>query len=863
MINQNSKSIARKTNWKGVVLCALFFFLGLKVYSQSPQRPFILVKSEDRAEILKKIETQQWAKDTYTKFIQELDEQLDLYEINKDKFLRGLPFNWEEAQPNQMPPFYKTYHTINGEQTNLDNVTGEEYKHAEKLITYLELASNSGIAYFLTEDENYAQMAIDILNAFVKGVLQSEVSDWHHRGGWLFPYDGFREVRAIGEKPPVIYDFIAPFIKKGGRPYDIIKKTEVDFPLEKTQKVFRTYAHITINYGQPGNNHSVLEAPNLVYNALAMEDASEREELLSFFLTKSTEHQDALNVMAKKYKAKGHVWPETSNYFSHVSNILTELMLVVNRYQPDLQLSKKYPNVLFSLPKLDYLVYPNKEIVRWGDGSRFGYPSYVSYENAYLLGLMDDNTEVTDEFGALLRRAIEVSGFQRNSMYSVLNHGAEIPDSIADFELPRTDRVHHAGLFLQRNLSSTQKPEHGLMGFVGGAHMVHGHAEGMNIELYGLGEVLGVDGGKGRYQHDIHENYYRIYAAHNTVIVNGSSQGEGGWVGLGINTVQLKHMEPMPLEKPLSPYHSYSRTSFEDDKGDKAEAYQERTLAVIRTSPTTGYYVDVFRSDSKLPDEYHDYLYHNIGDQLEFLTKDIKFKSDPQRFKANANKEWIQNGQYRNPGWHFFEGVQTSSSFSDDVKARFKINQLEDRKNRYMNLYIAGNENREYTKVKAPRTHLAPKPYNNKPTPTLVIRQKGEAWSNPFAVVYEPTFDKRSKTGIQSVSTLKHDDALKGFKVISKVDGKIIKQYIIDQDKAELYENEEMRFSFKGSYAVITFDESENLKHVYIGDGVSFNHKQLSIQSTNAESVSAFVDMSQKDRIINTTSNTEVDILNY
>ena len=125
--------------------------------------------------------------------------------------------------------------------------------------------------------------------------------------------------------------------------------------------------------------------------------------------------------------------------------------------------------------------------------------------------------------GLLKRENIKEGGLN-----AVLWYGGEYNGEIDKFKLPRTDKVPHAGIFLQRNLSSTGDPEDGLMCFVGGAHMVHGHAEGMNIELYGEGQVLGVDNGRGSYQQDIHENYSRIFAAHNTVIVNGNSRGDSG-----------------------------------------------------------------------------------------------------------------------------------------------------------------------------------------------------------------------------------------------------------------------------------------------------------------------------------------------
>lgn len=808
--------------------------------AQELERPIILVKPSDRTEILEKIEKEAWAKETYTGFITALNLEIDKHQTNPDAFLRGMPFDFKKAKKNEIPPFHHTYHIENGKQHNLDNATDEEWKNGRELMRYLQIGVDAGMAYYLTEDEKYAQCAIDILNAFTHSVLQSNVSDWQGRGGWLFPYDGFREVREIGDKVPLIYDFTAAYLKKGGKPYDLFKKSKIDFPLEKAQQVFRTYADITINYGQTNSNHPVLEAPSLVYNALVMEDKKEREKLLDFFLTKSTENQDALPILAKNYKNEGDIWPETSQYLNHVSIILTRLMLIVNRYDPSLRLGEKYVNVLFALPALDYLVYPNNEIIRWGDGKRKGKPDYSSYEDAYLLGQMDGLEKVTTKFGPLLRRALKEGDYQRKDMESVLLHGVNVPLTVNDFKLPRTDEVVHAGIFFQRNLSISGKPEDGLMAFVGGGHMVHGHAEGMNIELYGKGQVLGVDNGRGKYQLDIHENYSRIWAAHNTVVVNGSSRGEDGWVGLGMNTVKLIAMEPMPTKEAIAPNYSFSQTSFIDDKGDKAEAVQERTLSVIRTSPTTGYYVDVFRSKSKLPNEYHDYLYHNIGDKLTFLNKNLSLKATPERYMANAKGPWINNKEFRNPGWHFFKEVETSTAFSEDVKVQFSMEKLKGSPI-YMNVHLPGFPNREYTKVMAPRTFEAPAPYDELPTPTLVLRQKGETWTKPFVAVYEPFGADKDKASIISVEKLEQNGIYKGVKVSSKVNNGTLVQYIITQSMDEVFEDKKLGIYFKGIFAIVTIDVNNDLKDIYIGEGEKLIFKNQEFVPKN-ENKSLYLD---------------------
>ena len=62
--------------------------------------------------------------------------------------------------------------------------------------------------------------------------------------------------------------------------------------------------------------------------------------------------------MASKFKEEGDIWPETSQYLNGVSTLLTQLMLIVNRYDPSLRLGEKYSNIMFSFPALDYMVYP-------------------------------------------------------------------------------------------------------------------------------------------------------------------------------------------------------------------------------------------------------------------------------------------------------------------------------------------------------------------------------------------------------------------------------------------------------------------------------------------------------------------------
>ncbi len=842
----------------------VFLYLSLTAFSaaaQSLERPFIWVKQKDKADILRKIESQTWAKTFYTAFKSRLDKDIEVYKNSPKDFLIRLPLDWSDQSQHKTPPFKR-----------FDNFTDANYQERLTLNQYLQIGIDCGVLYFLTEEDIYAQCALDILHNFNESISQLQPSDKKGNGGWIYPLDHLREARVFGAQIPIIYDFIAPYIKAGNKAYDVGQNKLIKFSEEKSQNVILTYAKLAVEHGHTGSNWSVLESFSLVQNALAIDDLEQREKYLDYYLTKGTDQQDALPDIFKKYKEGGDVYPETSQYSIGVAIFTTRLLLILDKYNPDLQLGKKYYKIPSSLDQWNKVAYPNNEIIRFGDGKRKLNVPYASYDMAYHLGKQNNVPQLTEKFGPLISKSIADGKYDRAKVgkrsEDVTVYYTPLKllwfDTTEDYSyeksvLPRTDKFSHAGVFLQRNLSPTGDPDDGLMCFVGGAHMVHGHASGMDMELYGLGEVLGVDHGRGKYRTDLHENYSRLFAAHNTIIVNGASQGEGGWINLGINSTELITMEPMPTEVALSPHYSFSRTSFIDDKGDKAGATQERTLALIRTSPTSGYYIDVFRSDSELPDEYHDYLYHNIGDKLKFKTKGLDLYSDKNRFQANANDIYIRNQNYRNPGWHFFENVVSSTTYGSDVKATFEIKKLHG-KNRYMNLFIIGNKDREYTKALAPKTFEAPEPYDDSLTPTLVIRQKGEAWTNPFAVVYEPTFDKKSKYGIQSVTKLETDGIFKGFKVTSKTRTNTITQFIISQEKGDVYKNESLDCYFKGGFAIITLDENQKVLNIYIGEGEKFTINNVTVRSKNIDTISVYIDFTKEKNTINRSENTEVII---
>jgi autotransporter-associated beta strand protein len=295
-----------------------------------------------------------------------------------------------------------------------------------------------------------------------------------------------------------------------------------------------------------------------------------------------------------------------------------------------------------------------------------------------------------------------------------------------------------------------------------------------------------------------------------------------------------------------------------------AEGTQQRTMAIIRTSPTSGYYVDVFRSRSTVTNrtattlngtvtnQYHDYIYRNIGETTVDLRADgvtLPLTSQPNRFQNDIGDV------YQQPGWRYFTNTAVSYPTSQSVKAQFVATIAGTP--RYMSMHMPAVASREYAKVDSPPIIDAPSPYDTKVAPTLVVRQIGEAWNKAFATVYEPHY---GSTGgkVMNVSQLVRSGVVVGVKVESTVAGKNLVQYVIaNPGAAETYSDASIGLSFTGRFGIAS-DNGDGTTTLYLGEGSSMSYRGNSVATTNGASSQAEARFSP-GQVPVVTSNTPVN----
>ncbi len=787
------------------------------VLSVSPRtgvssRPFIWSRMSERDAVLAKLRNAGWAT---AQFAQMEDRADAAVAANRDTYLRAMPLSTTTGVPKFT-------------QTTTSATDGT-------VVQRFNVGVDCAVMYHLTGNVAYAQCAADILHNAIQGLNNVTPTG----NGWILSDGLLGEGPALGTQLPGIYDFLYDWLQAGNPVYQLgaVGGSNVAFDFTDAQAVFRKYYQLMRDNSQYGNNWSANMSGCLVHNVLALDNATERATSLNTYLTTDAPNFSSLQTMAARYVNPNDVWPEPLSYSNDVNKAHSHLMTLLEHYDPTLNLYGAYPNVLKSMPRPFQFIYPNGVQVHFGDfhnDDNYEIP-YFEYEMVYRRAIDRNLPDLQAQYGALINDAVAKFKYKRSDQVTAAMQDAmslfwfadTVTEAPVALSIPRSDTLSYPGLALQRNFPTNNSATNALMYFVcGGGSYVHQHAHGMNMELYGKGTVLGAEGGKGAYGSATHENYYRVAAAHNTVIVNGATQGDGGWGDLAMNLVQVAAMEPAAAQPAVSPDNSFTCTTFADTMGTAAEGTQQRTMAIVRTSQSTGYYVDIYRSKSTVSNQFHDYLYHNLGDTFDLTQADttaLPLTSQASRFETDIGDA------YQQPGWRYFTGTQASATYDQTVRGRFTatINSVPT----YMELVMPGATGREYAKANTPAILAGPAPYDTQLAPVLAVRQVGEAWNRPFTVIYEPHQGTATSGTVTNVTKLEKAGIVVGLKVESTVAAQNIVQYILSNvAPTDTYTDDTLGVAFTGRFAIIT-DKGNGTGSLYVGDGASLQYQGRKVVS--------------------------------
>jgi hypothetical protein len=797
--------VAKKIFLGCIVLFNIVHFQTLK--AQSLKHPSIWITEAERNDVLEKISKYDWAKSMSDQLHNHVDKKKEVH-ISKPEIIL-----------NSIPAF------------------GD---HLEKHNAILTLAAESGMLYYLTKEESYAQLSADIIAAYSEELFSKSSETTKIMG------DAFLDPRTTYPMLAIAYDFVYEYLKRGDVKIFNNKTGQKElFENSKAQQTFKNIiGNILQEYGKPdkhGNfisNHPVLTAPGAFYTLLCIEDDLERERLFSVFWESGTKHQPSFkHTILPMFSGQG-IWPESLSY-SFMPNV-SLVLNIIDRIKPAMNVTKDNQHIFEGNFLFSNLRMPDRRFVRFGDSKRNHDSTKENYSFALNIAERKGYTNLKKKSQIELIQSYKVNGGRKpeisngpydDASYLQLFWGLPILErEIEDFDYKPTVIVKHAGVALQRNYVEKNNELYGLCGIIGGAHYVHSHVTGITMELYGAGYVMAPNAGLPKSVSErkipLHENYFRLYAGNNTVIVNGTSHGlqPGSWKDgayVWQNTTVNIASEPKHLEDPISQNFSFATQFLKDEVNN---VHQERTLSTIRTSEKTAYYFDLFRSKSLDENKFQDYIYHNIGDETSIRNN----KNEPLKLEKTARYQNDIGDPVQSPGWRYFENTQVTKPIKDAVKITFHIK----KDDRFMHLFVPEGAEREYTKALAPATREAKNGYEKKKTQVLAIRQQGEAWQKPFIAVFEPSIN--STSSVQNVEPLMDGEKVVGAKVTSNVENVIITDYIISQDKSDAtYINRSINLKFEGRFAIVRIEESRNKKKtsLYIGEGKKISFKNYDLES--------------------------------
>ena len=598
------------------------------------------------------------------------------------------------------------------------------------------IARDAARIYAATGDMRYGQMAAKVFDVYMKGIAYRNVPiDLNH---------GHQQTLVGMTTFEVIHEDV---INELTQMYPLIK------PLVKDDQAvieagFKKWAENIIANGVPHNNWNLFQADFIVKIALVLQDnqayadGKGKQYYLDYIVNQNSIRQWSMNKLIDfGFDAKSKTWYESPGYSTTVLSSICDFANMLDE-KAGIDLFKLRPILTEAVKTSAEYLFPNRMIAGFGDT----HPGYL-------------NTGGIDQ---VLKYAARHKNKNLISEMNLLKNAVAPKAPISEIE------AYTSTLFYAPNVSwiamrSGMDKQHDLMASINASLGNHQHANGISLELYGKGYVLGPDAGIGRtlYSGLDYLEYYSQMPAHNTVVVDGVSSYP---VMMSQHAFKVVASYPeVSKEQPASKKLSEKKLSIQKDSELKdkityatvsfiepeTQAQQQRTTAIVKTSAKGGYYIDVFRSKKKEGgDKTHDYFYHNLGQEMKVM--DV---TSGQPLDMKPTEELAFAGGHLYAYSYIYD--KKSAEMQNSVKTQFVTKILDDKvveamdgqREITMTMWMKKDENRTIFQALSPvnleyeRMPNQPYKVDEQPVLTFVARQKGEAWNHPFVCVYEPSSD--------------------------------------------------------------------------------------------------------------------------
>lgn len=696
--------------------------------------------------------------------------------------------------------------------------TGHIVERINKKI--LDLAEDAAFLYWLNGEEKYAIFATDILIQYNEGMYHRDppLTVENHKNIDLMGLQTFEVIHEGVIKPLVsAYDFL----------YDYLVQQNKDIGM--MQQVFKKWAEQEIKYGVPGNNWNLMQARYITYLALALEqdsnykDGRGQQYYLDQVMNQNSRKQKALKDVMDNFDPNTGIWPEVAHYSIMVSDDILEVFSMMDK-SLDNNLLETFPILEKAiLANFNYL-FPNGFTTAYGDAKharlRFrALELLVAQYQKY--GQEEKEKLVTGQ----LKRFIAEGAYDRNQIKSLFHlfyyaeELADVPAAHSITELVGTTFYSpNVSWVVQRNGHS---PSQGMMISKNASLGNHSHANGINLELFAKGMVIAPDAAAGvSYWSADHKEYYSRFPAHNTVIIDGRSN----YTAMNsVHAFQLQSLYPAPdASASTNGDYTFSAVTFTEPATD---ARQHRLTGTVRTSESAGYFVDIFRSArADQQDKKHEYFFHGQGQEI--VLKDFKGNT---LVSTSTDELSAEKGDLK--GYDYFTHKKRVD-FTGNFLAQFQLPTLANEDLR-VNLWMKGNEERSIFTVQAPYSRAihpetVPAALYHQPSPTLIVRQQGEAESRPFAAIIDAFIpgEQQSVKQVQYFSPKSKDSGFVGM-IVQSENGRTDHIYShLKGEQKQLFADG----SFIGTYGIASY-QKDTLSALFLGHGTAIEKGQYKIET--------------------------------